>query len=463
MVAGLAKVMTWSLIAVLLAFTYWQILAAPSLAEKMGNPRHAALRLRERRGGIFDRHGEVIARSNRQGDLFERDYPAGLASLGPTIGYYSSKYGLAGLEAALNQELLGLKQKETIRGWWHAQILGQEVPGRDVYTTIDLTLQAAAEEALGSRAGAVVAIEPATGEILALVSSPGFRPEDVDKDWEQLVSSSESRLLNRPVQGLYPPGSAFKILILAAALEARDIRFDETFTDQGSVTVSGQVIRNFDGKAYGQLDLYSALAVSSNVAFVQIGQRLGEQSLREMSQRFGIGQSQPIRLPYKSGRLAKEAMNASELAEESIGQGRLLVTPLEMALVTATIANGGGLPEAILVKAIKDSNGDLVYFRRPRLVEHPVSRQVANFVRDAMVEVVKRGTGRRAAVAAAAVAGKTGTAENPHGRSHAWFVGFAPAYDPKVAVAVVVENGGSGGAVAAPIAREVFAAALNSI
>lgn len=461
-VLTLSKLMTGGLVAVLLAFAYWQVLCADQLNLKQSNPRLAAQRLQIRRGGVYDRRGEVIARSVKQGSRFVRTYTK-LCSLGPTIGYYSIKYGLSGLEAALNKELSGQTEKETFAGWWKSEVLGELPRGRDVFTTIDLNLQKVAQFALGKQRGAVVAVVPQTGEILALATSPGFLPQNVDEQWQDLVSDEGSPFLNRPVQGLYPPGSAFKILVLAAALETGVIEFGSTFKDRGAVWVEGHEIQNFDGRSYGELDLYTALAVSSNVAFVQIGQRLGEQRFRQMVERFGIGRELPLRLPHKVGRLARDQMSATELAEESIGQGKLLVTPLEMALITATIANGGGLPAPILVKAIKDSKGNLVYFQRPRLVGHPVSRQVAAFVRDAMIEVVNRGTGQRAAIPGIAVAGKTGTAENPHGRPHGWFVGFAPAYQPKVAVAVVVENGGSGGTVAAPIARQVLEAALRSL
>ena len=456
-----AKLMTCGVLLIMLPFVYWQILAAPRLNENPGNPRHTAHRLRVQRGGIYARGGEVIARSNREGEVYLRDYPVLLPGLAPTIGYFSSRYGLSGLEASLNQELSGAKEQQTLRGWWRAEALGESLPGQDVYTTIDLGIQAAAEAALGGRAGAVVALAPETGEILAMVSGPGFDLRQVDKTWEDLVEHPDSPFLNRPIQGLYPPGSAFKILILAAALESGAIGFGYTFNDQGKITVSGHEIENYGGKAYGHLDLYSALAVSSNVAFVEIGQKLGEEGLRSAAEGFGIGRDLNLRLPYRSGRLAPDKMSPTELAEESIGQGKLLVTPLEMALITAVIANQGGLPEPILVKAIRDSAGNLVYFHRPKMIGYPISRQVANFVREAMVKVVKDGTGKAAAVPNLEVAGKTGTAENPHGRSHGWFVGFAPA---------MIRDFGSGdcgkwgrrGTVAAPIARRVIEAALSS-
>lgn len=453
---GWALVIALGLVAA--SFCYWQVLVSERIAADARNPRYAARGLNVARGGIYDRNGEVIAHS--QGPGTSRQYVQ-MPSLGPTIGYMSKRYGLAGLEAGYNWELSGGNQGKTLAGWWKTAALGQIVEGYELTTTLDLRLQRVAERALAGKKGAVVALQPQTGEILVLASSPGFVSGNVDVTWSALVEDASSPLLNRPVMGLYPPGSAFKPLILASALESGVIGFGDVFEDAGSIVVDGHRIENAGGKAYGTLDLASALAVSSNVVFVQIGQKLGEENLRSYARQFGIGMDVQLGIPHKTGRLASRSMSKTELAEESMGQGQLLVTPLEMALLVSCIANGGGLPEPILVKAIRDQAGNLLQFHRPRLLEHPISRRTAAFVRDAMVQVVEWGTGTRAAIPAVPVAGKTGTAENPHGRSHGWFIGFAPAYKPEIAIAVVVENGGSGGVVAAPIARQVIEAAVG--
>lgn len=457
-IIGLGWVLIIAFGLVLASFCYWQVLVAERVAADPRNPRYAVRGLRVARGGIYDRNGEIIAHS--QGPGARRQY-APFSSLGPTIGYVSNRYGLAGLEAGYNFQLSGGNQAKTLTGWWKTVALGHTIDGYDLVTTLDLRLQRVAEKALAGKKGAIVAVEPQTGEILALASSPGFLSENIDQDWSTLVADERSPLLNRPVMGLYPPGSAFKPLILAAALETGVINFSDTFEDEGSIVIDGHRISNAGGRSYGTLDLTTALALSSNVVFVQIGQKLGEEQLRNYAVQFGIGLDTDLGIPYKKGRLASGPMSKTELAEESIGQGQIVVTPLEMALMVSCIANGGGLPEPILVKAIRDRNGNLVQFRRPRIVEHPISRRTAAFVRDAMVQAVEWGTGTRAAIPGIPVAGKTGTAENPHGRSHGWFVGFAPAHKPEVAVAVIVENGGSGGAVAAPIARQVIEAAVS--
>lgn len=430
---------------------YWQVWRAPELANHARNPRRFALSSAVERGTILDRNGAVLAKSVPVDGSWQRRYfvPAGLA---PLLGYADVELGLAGLEAAYNPELSGAAASGDPAAAWEALLPPQIRPrqGMAVRTTLDARLSAVAARALGNRRGAVVAVEPASGEILVAVSGPGFDPNRLARDWRRLVHSQESPLLNRALSGLYPPGSAFKPVVLAAALASGRVQSDTIFPDTGELVVDGYKFGNDDGKAHGSLSPAEALVVSSNVIYAQIGLALGAAGYVEAAKAFGVGEPTGLRVPAASGRLpAPGQISRTALAELSFGQGPLLVSPLEMAVIAATIGNGGLRPKPRLIAGAQPGT--------VRAVDAATARQVTA----AMVDVVERGTGRSARIPGVAVAGKTGTAENPHGASHAWFIAFAPAEAPRLAVAVVVENGGYGAVAAAPIARAVLAAALQ--
>ena len=272
-------------------------------------------------------------------------------------------------------------------------------------------------------------------------------------------ASTQSPLLDRAISGLYPPGSTFKIVTAADALDAGVVTPDSSFTDTGGLAIGDFVVRNDEQEQTGRQTLAGAFALSSNVDFAHIALDLGVERWFAYAARWGLGDSLEFDLPAARDRLPSRAeVSPSVLAQLGFGQASLLVTPLRMALVAATIANAGAVPRPYLVRSI--ARRDTTLATRPQTLAQPISRETAGQVRDLMIAVVARGTGTAGALPNVTVAGKTGTATNPHGKSHAWFVAFAPAASPRVAVAVVVENVGYGGTYAAPVAKRVLRVAL---
>ncbi|MGE5552671.1 MAG: peptidoglycan D,D-transpeptidase FtsI family protein [Betaproteobacteria bacterium] len=438
---------------------YWQVVRSSALLE---DPRNPQLRLSAAlpRGGILSADGEVLVWSVPEGGRrYRREYrgPTGLAA---AVGYLSPRYGASGLEAAYDSHLRGATAES-----WVARLLAagrsgwRRVPP-DLRTTLRSRVQRAAERAMAGRRGAVVALNPQTGEILALVSLPGFDPNRVDQEWASLRRRRDSPLLNRALAGLYPPGSVFKPAVALAALETGQTRPEEEFVCLGERTVRGQTIADLGGEVHGRLDLTTAMAVSCNYVFSGLAMRLSPADLARRTAQYGLLAPAQVGLPAKAGHFPDPArLEQEELAQLGIGQGALLLTPFALARYAAMLANGGRVVEPYLVRGLGYPGARAVPLRVPAAARW---RQAADPAAVALVNrllerVVTAGTGWRARVAGIPVAGKTGSAENPLGEPHAWFIGFAPA----VAVAVVVENGGLGGTVAAPVAREVIAAAVG--
>lgn len=431
------------------------LVEAPRLEADARNPRHADIIAG--RGAIFASDGTPLALT-RNG---VRRYPQA-AVTAHVVGYASARYGTAGLEDAFDRVLAprtpGSGPLEEAR----SLLAGGrgDRRGADVVTTIDLAVQRALAARLQLRSRAAgVALDTRTGAVLALAATPAFDPNGLDAAWARLVHDPASPLLDRSTSGLYPPGSTFKIVTAADALDAGIVTPASTFSDSGGLTVGGFTIRNDEGEVTGTQDLAGAFALSSNVDFAQIALSLGVDRWFEYAARWGLGTSLDFDLPASRDVVPRKAsVSPSILAQLGFGQASLLVTPLRMALVAATIADDGRTPRPYLVRSIAGTQTHLA--TRAEQLAQPIGADTAHQVRDLMIQVVKRGTGTPAALPGTTVAGKTGTATNPHGAAHSWFVAFAPADAPRVAVAVIVENGGYGAAVAAPIVREVLRVAL---
>jgi penicillin-binding protein 2 len=390
------------------------------------------------------------------------------------------RMGRDGLEKIYDEYLRGED------GGWQTQIsnkgkrigvLGyrEPIPGNDLVLTIDKRLQEIVWESLEGRSGAVIVLNPRTGEILSLVSAPAFDPNLFiprisKRHWKLLEENHLHPLTNRAIQGQYAPGSIFKIITAAAALEEGLIFEKETFTCNGVFPFKDREFGCWKKEGHGELNLSEAIIHSCDVFFYQLGLRIGVDSLVEFSQKFGLNQPAGIRLLYeKKGLLPTKRWRKNSLdrmwyegdtVNLSIGQGYLLVTPLQMANLIAAVANGERLYEPQLVKEILSSEGETVWRMKPRVLRTiNIKKKTIDFIREALCAVVSdRGTGWRAQVEGFEVAGKTGTAENPLGEDHAWFVGFAPYREPEVALVVLIEHGGKGGEVAAPIAGKIFEA-----
>lgn len=435
---------------------YVQVVLGPKLQSSKYNPFRT--NVAQDRGTIVASDGTVLAESIGR----RRVYPQG-AELAHVVGYLSARYGASGLEATFDRFLSAPLTAANPSAQLHAILSppSERPHGARLVTTIDLPTQRVLYDDLAQYARAAgIVINPKTGEVLALASVPSFDPNDVDTIFPQLTSNAESPLLDRATYGLYPPGSTFKIFTAATALEDGVVTPQSTFYDPGKLNVGNFTVHDNEGEATGHRDLAGAFALSSNVDFARIALDIGVDRWFDAAAKWRLGDAIPFDVPAESSRLpSREEMTPGILAQLGFGQADLLVTPLQMALIGATIASGGTMPRPILVREI-DTTGRRVVTPHEPLVQ-PIDLETAAEVTKLMLAVVQRGTGTAAALPRTQVAGKTGTATNSAGRAHAWFVAFAPADAPRVAVAIVVENAGYGGSIAAPIARDVLRVALT--
>lgn len=306
-------------------------------------------------------------------------------------------------------------------------------------------------------------MNPITGEVYAMVSLPDFNPSTLKENWNNIVEDENSPLLNRATSGLYTPGSTFKVITTIAAIETTDL--DREYECTGSTIIDGYELKDYNGKAHGKLNLEDALVKSCNTYFAEKGVLIGKDKLGEVADRFMVNKKIPFDIPVaKSTFPYKENIGKTDIAASSIGQGKILMTPLNMALIASGIANKGDIVRPVLVKEIISPEGKVIKNNQPQIISRGADIFTANEVKNMMVEGVKRGTSKNASIKNIRVAGKTGTAENTSGKAHAWFIGFAPADNPKIAVAVALEEDGTtGGQTAAPIARNIMIEALNTI
>jgi peptidoglycan glycosyltransferase len=438
---------------------YIVVARGDSLSQSSGNPRLWIVESRVLRGGIYDRQGEALAVSTGSGDQNNRSYPFG-PLYAHIIGYDSRRLGKTGLEKAYDAELLGLKGSLVERLSAHWGIKGTR--GNDLYLTIDNRLQQRAWDLLSPYTGAAVVLNPQTGEILALVSTPSFDPNEqsLESQWDKTSTDPGRLLLDRATQGLYPPGSTMKIVTASIGLVKDPGLPNETYDCTGEITIQGRVLHCWG--VHGVVDLNSALAVSCDTYFAHLGLNIGSEDFTKGLESFGWGDPLSLDLPVSQVPLYQKSLqDPNGLAESAIGQGRILATPLYMALVDGAIANGGVMMQPYLVQQIRDPGSGVIWTAKPRVLRRVTSPQVADQVKQAMVGVVNSGTGTVANIPGLEVAGKTGSAENPGGAPHSWFVAFAPASNPQVAVCVMVEHGGEGSQVAGPIARQLIQLALN--
>ncbi|MBC5800992.1 MAG: cell division protein FtsI [Candidatus Eremiobacteraeota bacterium] len=459
---AISRLVRLFVVAYLLLFArqlYVQVIAGPHLGDNPHNPRLALLA--PYRGSILARDGTILAQSSAHG----RIYPLGRA-FAHALGYASPRYGRSGLESVFNADLaprpVGNDPIAQFEEVLHLRARAPALRGSTVITTIDPALEATLYGALAPyHRGAGIALDPRTGEVLALASVPSFNPARIDADFASLLNDPDSPLVDRALDGLYPPGSTFKIFTAATALSDGIATMGSTYDDPGYFTIGDFTVHDDEGEATGVRDLTGAFAASSNVDFAQIALGIGSARWYAAARKWGLGQPMGFTLPLEPDRLPRHAdMTPGVLAQLGFGQADLLVTPMRMATIAATIAAGGTTQRPYLVRAVR-RNGQDRPVAGPSVLATPISAAVASKVRAMMVAVVEAGTGTSAALPDVAVAGKTGTATNPAGRSHSWFVAFAPAGAPRAAVAIIVENAGYGAAVAAPIAKRVLAAALT--
>ncbi|MGB9825545.1 MAG: peptidoglycan D,D-transpeptidase FtsI family protein, partial [Desulfofundulus sp.] len=419
---------------------YINVFLGPVLATDPHNRRLAAYEAKVRRGTICDRRGAVLAKTQDG----RRIYPLG-EDAAQVIGFVSQRYGRTGLESAYDRYLLAMTDEDKI-GMIIDRLMGRPRVGDNVVVTLDAHLQRLAMRLLGNRRGAIVVLDPRNGEILALASSPSYDPNTIDQPvrrtpdgkvltvYDLLQHDKGAPILNRATQGAYPPGSTFKLITAAGALTADPGVIKRIFNCQGSLVIDG--FRLYDTAAHGKVDFRRALAVSCNVAFAQLGLEMGAERFYQTSRAFGLTldpwKGNLPEVAYRPGTLTPpEKMSKPELGSSAIGQGEVLVSPLQMALVAAAIANDGVIMRPHLLVRVQDHRGGVLFQTVPHRWLTAIDSKVAGIIKEAMVDVVKEGTGREAALPGITVAGKTGSAQNPGGEPHAWFVGFAPAERPR--------------------------------
>jgi cell division protein FtsW (lipid II flippase)/cell division protein FtsI/penicillin-binding protein 2 len=467
-VSWLVSALTFVLIANL---TWLQVADARALSTDPGNTRNLDAELRAERGSILTRDGVVLARSVKGADgFFARIYPAGSLAAHVT-GYYSTRYGRAGVESSQNDALAGHRGYATFADVMD-DALGRPVPGNDVVLTIDSRIQKAAEKALVGHRGAVVAIDPATGAVLALASSPTYTPATVEKDWSALSADGSAPLVDRAISSVYPPGSTFKIVTLTKVLSEGIATPSTVLPAPGVLQVGGGKVTNFEGAGYGTATLQQATRSSINTVFARLGVTLGAVRLVDQARAYGFDAPLPFELPAAASLMsAPESMTTWETAWAAVGQpvgaGAVkgpVATAMQMALVAAGVANKGVVMSPYLVDHVTDAAGAPTASASPRVLTTATDPVTAATVRELMVGVVDAGSGMRARIAGVKIAGKTGTAEVGKGLApDAWFIAFGPAAKgstPRIAVAIVLENAGLGGRVAAPAARSVLLTGL---
>ncbi|MDQ4000983.1 MAG: penicillin-binding protein 2 [Actinomycetota bacterium] len=446
---------------------YWQVYAKESLATDPANSLQSQRVQGVPRGLILANDGEtVLARSEEQDNgTYGRVYPEG-SVYSNVIGYWSPKYGASGVEIGQNNYLSGGGEPETLDGLIN-QVTGGPQAGNDVTLTLDPELQRLAYDQLAQSStgrGSVVALNPKKGEILAMVSYPSYDPNNIDENFPELVQDSEAPLLNRAMQGLYPPGSVFKVITAAAALKA-GVDPEDEFDDTGTYETPGYDVYNYRAREYGEVTFTEALGKSINTIFARIAyEEVGAQLLAQTALDFGFEdpyEDFPLPVaPSSLGELPPEQWVQGYIAQIAFGQGPILSNVFEMANMTGAVANDGTMMEPRLVREVRSPDGVILDKPTPRVRGGVLDAETAQTLNDMMQKsITDEETG--AQIPGIKVAGKTGTAEAPGGELHSWFASFAPANDPEIAVAVLVENGQEGFKSALPIARRLMEAYIG--
>jgi peptidoglycan glycosyltransferase len=459
--------------------SYNSVINADQYRDNALNKRPQIEQALVKRGRILARDGSLLARSVRaaKGDVYRRRYSPEALRFSHVIGYdYGLTIGRAGLEKSRNDALAGVDDNELSS--IVDDLSGKRTVGDNVITNLDPQAQQVALQALNGRRGSVVALEPATGKVRVMASTPGFDPNSLSdsKTFSRLSQEGTSPLFNRATQAGYAPGSTMKVVTAAAALDSGKFTPESTVSGKSPIIISGVPLKNFSDEQFGQITLTTALTHSVNTVWAPVAVKLGHDTMADYMKRFGFGTDPPMDYPdaqmfasgvfdVKTQKLIPAASDRVDIGRVGIGQERLRVTPLQMATVAATVANGGVRMKPHITDRIVDADGRTVKRIEPAEAQRVMSTRSAEQLTEMMSQVVKEGTGTAAALQGIEVAGKTGTAELniAQGLNQPWFIGFAPRNDPKIAVAVTLENivGGQGGVVAAPIAKAVMESLLR--
>ncbi len=411
-----------------------------------------------KRGSIYDRNGNVLAYSEEDSDGSQyRIYNYGKSASSVT-GYSSKTYGKTGIEKSYNKELLALSGENLSN---FRKMVVKNDTGYDVHLSLDQNIQEIVYEHIKDIKGSCVVMNPKTGEVLALVSNPSYDPNSVDEDWDFLIQNTDGPLVNRATSGAYRPGSTFKIVTATGVL---NYDIDTSYNDTGVETIQGYDIKNFADQAFGMVNLRSAFVNSINTYFASKTNDLGRDKYKELAEKFMINKDYEFDMDKNNAIIPFDDLNQVDLAMTGFGYGKTQISPLHMAMITSAIANEGKMMQPRLVTKVIDKDGKIIEEKKDKVLSEVTSVENANYIRDMMVSVVNEGTGTSAYLDSVQIAGKTGTADKENNLLDAWFVGFAPAYDPDLAIALVVEDSDdTGGVVAAPIARDIISEIYQTI
>ena len=473
--------------ALIVGTTYWQTWANAGLADRQDNAIRLVAQFSIKRGKIYASDGKTLLATNvtkRVGGqtLYFRRYPTG-PLFSAAVGYSTQTRNQTGLERSYNDYLTASNANlDTVFHSALDRLKGSTVTGNDLVLTLRPGAQALALRELQGKCGAVFAMNPATGAVLVMASSPAYNPNLIEKHYQQALRSGGKcgPLLNRATAGKYQPGSSFKVVTATAALNSGRFTPDSSFYDPGYCEEYGKQVRNAGNpeapETFGNVSLFTGLQHSINSVFCNIGKAIGAGMIIDYMKRYGFYKLPPLETPEneraasglydRRGRLfdPKHPETQVDPGRLAFGQERLQVTPMQMAMVAATVANGGLEMQPYLVQRVVAPGGKTIVNTKPHKLSRVMRPDIAAEINSMMQAVVTGGTGTAAAISGVPVAGKTGTAETGVGNIYtAWFIAFAPADHPQVAIAVVVENqaGGFGGKVSAPIAKDVMEALLR--
>ena len=461
---------------IIVYLTYFNLYVGDKILDDPSNKRIRAEENEVLRGSILDSNGKVIAKSERQPDGNQkRIYEQGQL-FSHVIGYNSYVYGKTGIESSFNDVLQGKATGHDVFGsifrTLKESMKKEEKRGSDVVLTLDSNVQKAALKALGDEKGAIVAMDPKTGQVISMVSTPTFDPENIDKKFKDYNKDDENTpLINRATHGSYLPGSVFKIVTATAGYEG--MSNIESFYDNcdGGLKIYNYTLKDYGGASHGNIEIGKAIEKSCNHYFGTLGMKLGYDKLLATAEKFMFNKEMPkdmgrYSIPMKTGKInVKNKKDKASLAQDSIGQNQVSSSPIQMAMVASAVANDGKLMTPYVVKEIKDRYGKTIDTPEPKVLSEVMDSSIANKLTKHMTNVVKSGTGKKASIKGITVAGKTGSAQqndkNGKEMTHSWFIGFAPADNPKIAIAVIIENGGVGGVKAAQAAKEVLESYLK--
>lgn len=421
------------------------------------NGRQEIFAAQNTRGSIFAAGGQVLAETQTDADGNERRVYPYDNLFAHAVGYATN--GRFGVEAAANYYLINSNAKLSDKV--ASDVAGSKYPGDSVVTTLDVGLQEVAAKSLGVYKGAIIVSEPSTGKILAMVSKPDFNPNEIDALWDGLIQDKESTvLLNRVTQGLYPPGSTFKIVTaLEYIRENPDSYGQYSYQCNGRYSSGQDTINCYHGSVHGHEDFTRSFAKSCNASFANIGMKLDRTRWGQTLDGLLFNQELPVSFAYNKSKLVVNADTSdSDILQASIGQGTTQITPLHLNMITCAIANGGTVMKPYLVDHVKNNEGTVIKQFSPDSYKELLTQTEAAALTELMTAVVESGTGTKLAGLTYTAAGKTGSAEynNVKTDSHAWFTGFAPAQEPEVCVTIIIEGAGSGGDYAVPIAKRIF-------